>query len=242
MEFLGFHLYGPMAAWGATAVGEYRPSHDHPTRSAIVGLLAACLGIRRDEEERQIQLYTSLRLGVLVLSHGSLLRDYHSIQVPSRQKTPYYTRKEELSAVDVNTLLSSRDYRMDALYRIALWHGEQSNVDFGELEAALQNPFFSPYLGRKSCPASLPFAPCRIETDSLSDALLQTSHPLQEKLADLMPEGMQDSYTLYHDACDDPSLRPVKQFQMKDRLLSRQRWQFGDRTVFVSSMEGKDVL
>ena len=51
-EFLIFRLYGMMASWGDIAVGELRPTFDHPSRSAIVGLLAAALGIRRDEEEQ----------------------------------------------------------------------------------------------------------------------------------------------------------------------------------------------
>ena len=43
MEALIFQLYGPLASWGAPAVGETRPSSDHPGRAALLGLLASAL-------------------------------------------------------------------------------------------------------------------------------------------------------------------------------------------------------
>jgi CRISPR system Cascade subunit CasD len=36
-DYLLFRLYGPLAAWGDIAVGEYRPSFAHPSKSAIIG-------------------------------------------------------------------------------------------------------------------------------------------------------------------------------------------------------------
>lgn len=50
MDFLVFQLQGPMAAWGDTAVGEFRPSLDAPGLSSLVGLLGAALGLRREDE------------------------------------------------------------------------------------------------------------------------------------------------------------------------------------------------
>ena len=54
MECLLFRLYGPLASWGEIAVGESRHTAVYPSKSALLGLLAASLGIRRDEEERQM--------------------------------------------------------------------------------------------------------------------------------------------------------------------------------------------
>ena len=52
MEYLLFRLYGPLASWGEIAVGESRHTAAYPGKAALIGLLAAALGIRRDEEER----------------------------------------------------------------------------------------------------------------------------------------------------------------------------------------------
>jgi CRISPR system Cascade subunit CasD len=51
-QYLVFQLHGPMASWGVDAPGEVRHSHELPSRSALLGLLAAALGIRREEEQR----------------------------------------------------------------------------------------------------------------------------------------------------------------------------------------------
>jgi CRISPR system Cascade subunit CasD len=115
-DYLLFRLYGPLASWGETAVGEVRPSAAWPGRSAIIGLLAAALGIRRDEEERQRALTASYGMAVCVENRGELLRDYHTTQVPpERRGVLHHTRRDELNADTLHTILSQRDYRTDAL-------------------------------------------------------------------------------------------------------------------------------
>src|SRR5450830_715807 len=82
METLIFQLQGTMAAWGEVAVGEYRPSADYPGQSAIYGLLAAALGIDRDDHAAHMALCNNYRIAIGVVSTGRLLRDYHTAQVP----------------------------------------------------------------------------------------------------------------------------------------------------------------
>ena len=48
-DYLVFRLYGPMCSWGDIAVGEVRPSTVHPSKSAILGLIAAALGVKRPD-------------------------------------------------------------------------------------------------------------------------------------------------------------------------------------------------
>ena len=50
-DYLVFRLYGPLASWGQAAVGGDRPTGLQPTRSAILGLLGAALGIKRDNNQ-----------------------------------------------------------------------------------------------------------------------------------------------------------------------------------------------
>ncbi len=50
-EYLVFRLYAPLASWGEAAVGESRPTATYPGRGAIIGLLGAALGVRRDDDE-----------------------------------------------------------------------------------------------------------------------------------------------------------------------------------------------
>ncbi len=177
-KYLVFHIYGPMSSFGDTAVGEYRPTFSHPSKSAILGLVAGSLGIKRTDESRLLVLSGQLGFGVLVLSPGTLLRDYHTTQVPSQvtiKKGPAFTRKDELRYKDQNTILSTRDYRSDAAYRIALWARDDS-VNLVEIQKALNAPVFTPYLGRKSCPSAIPFQPELVDASSAVEALSKTRH------------------------------------------------------------------
>ena len=174
-EYLTFRLYGPMASWGDIAVGEYRPSFAHPSKSAVLGILAAAVGLRREEEDKQRQFAVSYGFAVQVHSAGTLLRDYHTIQVPPKRRNVWHaTRRSELSSPDINTILSSRDYRCDAFYTVAIWSAYNENPphSLAELVESLNRPVFTPYLGRKACPLALPVQARTINAENLKQAFL----------------------------------------------------------------------
>ena len=142
-EFLVFQLYGALASWGDIAVGDDRPSLGQPTKSAIAGLLAAALGIKRDDEAVHAQLAHHYATAVCIRAEGEWLRDYHTIQVPGGKQT-YPTRRQELLSYPrrLNTVLSRRDYRTDAIYQIAVWRiGRAEGRGSGHgLEHAVSTP------------------------------------------------------------------------------------------------------
>jgi len=224
-EYLLFRLYGPLAAWGDIAVGEYRPSFAHPSKSAIIGLLAAALGIRRDEEEKQKSLAESCKFAVRVDSMGVLLRDYHTTQVPSSQRERmHYTRRSELAESDLNTILSSRDYRCDAVYTIAITVDDGSPFSLHQLASALEKPVFILYLGRKSCPLALPLHPQTVNAVTLKDALL--AMPTPDELAVIIPRGDVNVFW-ENEAASGVELQQI--ITRRDEPRSRRRWQFADR-------------
>jgi CRISPR system Cascade subunit CasD len=239
MDFLLFRPYAPLASWGEVAVGEDRPSHEYPGRSAVLGLVAAALGIRRDEQARLDALSASLGLAVAVYSSGHLLRDYHTAQVPSAsqmKKRPHRTRADELALprAELNTILSKRDYRQDALSVVMLWsRGNAADVSLAEVRQALLTPRFVLYLGRKSCPPALPLRPQVVAADTLLEALSQ---------ADFPPiDGLRGADRLQRVAFDEDLPVPLGQADAtvfsvtrRDQPGSRQRWQFSDRTERVA--------
>ncbi|MGB9499443.1 MAG: type I-E CRISPR-associated protein Cas5/CasD [Dissulfuribacterales bacterium] len=229
-DYLVFRLYGALASWGEIAVGESRHSATHPGKSAIMGLIAAALGIRRDQEERHNRLSESYGLGVKMLSSGSVLKDYHTTQVPPEQrKVIFHTRKDELNSGKTGTILSSREYRCDALSVVALWCVDKKTPDYSlsQIEKALKEPVFTLYLGRKSCPLSLPLFPQILKKDTLEEALD----------ADFFPEIMDEKWLntkrhahhYYWDNTEYSKMRADRQIQRRDLPISRERWQFGVR-------------
>lgn len=257
-EILLFRLYAPLASFGTVAVGEQRPSQTHPGKSLIVGLLAAALGIRRDEEVRLAELSGTYGMAVLQLRPGELLRDYQTAQVPSQidlKKAPHYTRRDELRAApraDLNTILSARDYRTEALHVVALWKRGQAGASPSliALAAALEQPSFTLYLGRKSCPLALPLSPQVVEAPDLCAAFrvelgafsgrwqADRSAPEPDRrlraqrrsighLLDAEPSWLFWEEGGTHDP--SPGLTALQTHTRNDASLSRKRWQFGAR-------------
>ena len=169
-RFLVFRLFGPLAAWGEIAVGEIRPSALQPTRSALLGLLAAALGLERGDEPKHAALARAVRFGVQVESAGVPISDYHTAQVlPARRGRILATRADQVRGDrhELGTTLSRREYRSDASYRVAVWQAEpEPGLDLDRLAEALVHPTFTLYLGRKSCPPALPLGPRVIEASS----------------------------------------------------------------------------
>ena len=240
-DFLVFQLYGALASWGDIAVGEHRPSLGHPTKSAITGLLAAALGIERSDEDTQTQLSQNYSVAVCVRASGELLRDYHTVQVPGGKRL-YATRQDELlrDKLNLKTILSQRDYRTDALYQVAVWrNNDNAPFSLEELQQQLQQPRFCLYLGRKSCPLSLPLQPLIYKVMTLKQAFDQ--YPLDRSegksgqfLEPLTASTRLVNYYWEHGNLSDTErgMNASMSYPRRDQVHSRKRWQFANRDEF----------
>ena len=245
VEYLLFRLYGPMAAWGRVAVGEVRGSDAYPSKSAVLGLLAAALGLRREDEPAHERLATGYGFAVRVDASGMLLRDYHTVQVPGQshlKKRPHFTRRDELSISreDLHTILSTREYRCDGLYTIALWIRDTAPHPLGALQAALEQPRFPLYLGRKSCPLALPLEAQVIEASDLATAFTQArfqcdsllQYAVQGHEGDLLDRVVEPTLHWEADLKDTAQAKGLDELMTvvrRDRLRSRRRWQYAER-------------
>lgn len=239
-RFVVFSLYGPLAAWGDIAVGEQRPVSSHPSRSAVLGLIAGALGLRRDQTDALRQLDQSYRFGVRVESEGLPLRDFHTVQRADKtaRLSHLLTRRDELADPHnvVTTPLSIRDYRCDAHSTVCLEHlddGPGPGPD--AVIAALARPHFVPYLGRKSCPPALPFAARVMEAQDMLGALAQYDGESDRRDKALWKDGQpwhspgrQPRY--YWEEGYPSGLRPQRSLPRHDQVVSRKPWQFQPRT------------
>jgi CRISPR system Cascade subunit CasD len=230
MDYLVFQLYGPMASWGAPAVGEARPSSDHPGRSALLGLIAASLGVRRDDSATQQALGFSLMFAVKQLTPGTLIRDFHTIQVPGRnRKAQYRTRKEEMALPKdrLNTIISRREYRCDGLWRVAVSLTAKSDWTLQELAEALQRPAFTPYLGRKACPLAAPLSPRVVEASGIREALSSGFSAIHDEQARWLGQSNTSDF-FWEGTAGDIDIQDTR--YPEDDVVSRARWQFMGRT------------
>ncbi len=248
MDVLVFRLYGPMASWGEIAVGESRHTANYPSKSAIIGLLGAALGIARDDEETQIQLQQGYSLAVELWTAGSLLRDYHTTQVPdSVGKFTYRTRRDELilGKERLGTILSSREYRTDAFALVAVRALTGAPFALTAIQTALLEPKYHLYLGRKSCPLAAPLQPQLIigadnylfafnayQHKPMLPTSITTDGGLAKRDYDWLGRPNDRHYYwegLPEDFSDSLDLSKRQTRTRHDQPLSRKRWQFMPR-------------
>jgi CRISPR system Cascade subunit CasD len=218
---------------GGIAVGERRAGFDRPGKSAVFGLVAAALGLDRSDEAAHAALGDGYGLGLGEINAGRLLVDYHTTQTPPRHHNRRFaTRKSELEAVDLNTLLSLREYRSDPGYLVVLWPRATPRWSVGQLADALKRPHFVLYFGRKACPLGLPLDPRVVEGENARAAInayLELRAPEQITfLHDLRLEDCPSVIALDLDGVGDRS-NAMRVEHRRDRLESRRRWQFGLR-------------
>lgn len=133
-------LEGPMQSWGYRSRFDYRDTALEPTRSGVIGLICAAMGIARGED---ISRFDAIKMGVRVDREGRPERDYH---------TALDVIKADGSGTD--TVVSYRDYLADASFTVGL-----ESEDWNLLEAvaeALRNPTWTLFLGRKAFPLAVP--------------------------------------------------------------------------------------
>lgn len=250
-EFLLFTLYAPIVSWGDIAVGEIRGSWDRPSRSAILGIVGAALGIERHREEEHAALSRVLRVAVCVHNSGTPLTDYHTAQTASDltlKRMVFPTRRHLLASDSLETALSRRSYRQDAVSVIALWLvsddiAETRTHDLVGIENALKYPHFPLFAGRKANVLGLPLGAHRVQADTLASAFRQHEAvpvALRDFHASLrnLHRGQQE---VSHDPCEGfPSgLEPLRHEVRRDNVLSRKKWQFANRIVHVGVLGGE---
>ena len=141
MKTILLKFAGPLQSYGTSSHFETRYTDYYPSKSAVIGLLAACLGYRRDEAENLGEL-SKLQFAVRIDQDGTLLRDYH------------IARSYNEKGVESKTYVTNRYYLEDALFVVAL-SGMDELID--TLTKAIKSPYFQPFMGRRSLPVPVDF-------------------------------------------------------------------------------------
>lgn len=124
-------LAAPLQSWGIESKFDTRRTGREPSKSGVIGLIAAAMGIRRNEDEK-LAVLADMRFGVRVDREGVLLRDY---QTAKSEKSAYVTHRYYLS---------------DAAFVVGLESNDEALLQ--NIENAMKQPVFPLFLGRRSCP------------------------------------------------------------------------------------------
>lgn len=147
---LFLRLEGPLQAWGDNSKFVIRRTMEAPTKSGVIGMLCAALGVSRSEaSEEWLPRLCTLIMGVRIDAPGLRWWDYHTVGAGMRMRIAEAEGKTKLGA-----MLTRREYLCDASFLVALQSDDESLIY--ELREAIKKPKWTLYLGRKSCPPGRP--------------------------------------------------------------------------------------
>ena len=141
MTVLLLRLAGPLQSWGASSRFVNRSTRREPTKSGVLGLIAAAQGRHRVDP---IEDLTRLIYGVRTDQPGQLLRDFQTAQ--------HWQEPKKDGTVE-SLPLSNRYYLADAVFVAGL---EADGALLEGIDEALKSPAFPIYLGRRSAPPAGP--------------------------------------------------------------------------------------
>ena len=141
MTTLILRLEAPMQSYGVKSKFDRRMTQKEPTKSAVIGMIAAALGWPRNKDIQVLN--DAFRFGTRVDQPGRIIQDFHMVHGESA----YVTR---------------RNYISDAKFLVCL-EGEAENIK--KAQNALNNPHYPLFLGRRSCPPQKPLVIKSVEED-----------------------------------------------------------------------------
>lgn len=159
--YLALRLEGPLQSWGFESQYNRRNTGLLPTKSAILGMCCAALGIPRGSEEEKALLEQCAGLRLLTVAiPRSLKYGEKPVELSVRRITDYHTVQNTKTASGVlkPTHLTYRQYLCDAAFACVLSGNAKliNRLAKDEKGQGLENPVWGIWLGRKAC---IPTAP-----------------------------------------------------------------------------------
>jgi CRISPR system Cascade subunit CasD len=220
VKALVLRLEGPLQSWGGPTAGDDRPTLEFPTKSGVIGLAASALGLRRAQIAALVDLHQRFALGLRIDRPGVRTVDFQTIQdVP--------TKEGKLRA---DPVVSSRGYIADASFVALLMERYPGTPSLDEMTSALRFPAFAPFLGRRSCPPSVPIlaSPPTVEAESWAGLFEQVDAEPGR------PSPLDDATAVSHDLFveGDPQAPVVRQLRFRTTLTGPLPRQFAETRLF----------
>lgn len=216
MGTLLLRLAAPQQSWGVDSKFETRRTEREPSKSGVIGMVAAALGRSREDSLDDLN---ELKFGVRVDKEGTLLVDFHTAHA---QKCIYVTLKDNKKEDPYTTY---RHYLQDAVFLVGLY---SDNDEFlKKIEYALKNPVYHLYLGRRSCPPTLPLV-LGIRDSGLLEAL-ENEEWLVERYSEVKPSNADQTLRIVTEALDGEV--PDGMINDKPISFSKKKRDYGYRSI-----------
>ena len=156
MQYLVLYLKGPLQAWGADSRFDLRETMPYPTKSGIYGMLLAASGDSGPQKELLADM-ADAPFSVFTFKDDKpepgRLRDFHMVgngfEENDKWQSLMIPRKSDGSkAVGGGAKLTYRYYLQDKTFAVLIGF---TDLLAGKFAAALADPVYDLYLGRKCC-------------------------------------------------------------------------------------------
>lgn len=197
---LAFFIDSPLMSWGVSSRFNQRETEAYPTKSALIGLIAAAMGIDKQSggESEALGPLAKLKLTVFRLDRGAALpfgrlSDFHTVGGGYDPKESNFSRmsipRKASGGPSANASITRRTYLTDARF-IAILEGERVTLE--RISAALLDPVWGIWFGRKTCIPAMPLSPVLAETPREALAMILQQLGEDPAVADQL-EGLTES-------------------------------------------------
>jgi CRISPR system Cascade subunit CasD len=180
--YLALLLGGPLQSWGFSSRFQRRTTGLHPTKSGIIGLVSAAMGLAKGspEEAEWLPKLSALKSTSIVLPRNDVrrLEDFHTTGGGYDKKThPQFIPRKASGRPSDNPTVSRRQYLLEARFGVIL-AGDRFVLE--RAAAALQDPIWGVWLGRKSCIPAEPISPRIFNTGLEAERALIGDAPIDQ--------------------------------------------------------------
>lgn len=214
MKTLTIRLTAPLQSYGNEATFERRTTGDYPSKSAMIGMIAAALGYRRDNV--RIKELNDLSFAVRVDQVGQPLTDFQTVEWKRG------VRK-----------LTHRDYLQDAVFVAAI--GSSDSAQINRIHAALTHPRFQLFLGRR---ANVPAGVLKVH-EFIDTTPVEALRTLKWQASDWYQKRQNQAKTIPLDIIADANLlEQLPNTMVKDQAVSfdQRNRRFGFRAVATTQV------
>lgn len=215
MSTLLLRISAPLQSWGSKSKFDIRDTDYYPTKSGIVGMIAAALGRSRTDSLEDL---TQCNYGVRIDYQGTMLSDFQ------------VTEMSDYLGKGFNSNISHRNYLSDAIFLVGLEYRNERFIK--EIADALGHPKYPLFLGRRSCPPTLPLV-LKVVDDDLYTALKSEEW--------LLPKWRRHKVHIRYLRIIIDSLTPTTSIS-KDVPVSFSPFKREYRNRFIKEMPPKEVV
>lgn len=218
MKTVTIRLAGLLQSYGSEANFNYRTTLGYPSKSAVIGMIAAAFGYERDNPA--INRLNNLAFAVRIDQPGRALQDFQMVHMQKGKQ--------------IQSKITYRDYLQDAVFVVAI--GSEDSELIEKIQYSLRHPRFSLFLGRR---ANVPggMLQTKVYEDTTPINILDS---LQWQAAKWFQKKQKKQDKVQVDIVSDANLLPDQRYYLqKDKVVSfsQKSRQFEFRRIAEKSIE-----